>query len=466
MLPLVASALACVGGAAHAGKSLAAPGVDDLASVYQRAAEEVGQANADVQATAEAIYHGKFADAVKTTAAPPQQGDDGGRRSRGEYRPFAERFDLKPRGGSKASRMWPENRKSYQGFEASFPGHPVQPNHHDRDVETTVLVLVIVTALATVIVGSLAGTRLGTMSQLEDQLEGFFLILMSPALLATLCLYYVALANFSNPIRTVAGLDQDHPLDGWSCHALIWYLLLMPILTLLNVTSQLTMLISEHRRMRHKETTPSWQSGEHFTRSMQSRAEMTDIERAREKLQKAHLAAQRLVTYRDTSDDLVFRQALMLFNFIGLGCGFYLTGFGENTCLPEVWWAALAFTVVTTTVLIVCILAVLASACLLVSHSELAACWEAMSSQYGSVFHEGVQEQPFAMGSAVLAPAAPEDSPSGPLFGTVVISEGGPPPPDAPTLSWETGYGTLDGTLPPAASLPVSAQRIHQGAMY
>jgi len=480
MFVALASALVAVGGCVQAGGAgRGVPTLDDIATLYPAPAEEPSRAEALSKMRARG-FSAEVVDALKTTPAPPSPEDEQAERERRMghphevYRPWQDRFEAKPLSGRASSRMWPEYRKGYKRFQSNAPGYPGQPNSADLDTETSVILIVVVAGLGTAALAGLAATRLGVDRKVEDQLEGFFIVLSVPAVLGTLWMYYVALKHFVDPVRNIGGYNENRAPEAWCCRVLVWYLLLGPAVTVVNFASQFTMLIAWHERMRQS---PLRRHSPRRGEQQPERGieEMTDTEYAMRHLKGVRGNLKQMVTYKDRAEDIFRRLILMVVNIAVLCFGFYLTMFGENTCEPEVWWAAFVFTAVMSVVLAVAILATFAAACLHMGNEDLRAFSEAMRAQYGAVFREDVEDEPFGVGRTTLdegeAPSDPAAS-----FATVIMQPGdsvrpamgATPSTGQPEMRWETGYGSmrLDGTLPPY-SLPGSAQRPGlEGAMY
>jgi len=155
------------------------------------------------------------------------------------YRPWKTRFDLQPFDVNSPNFMHPENRLGYRRFYASNPHLALAPNSRDRDAQSTVVMVFGLTALGAIIGAILIIDQLQILSAEELNLVNYqrkmvkvIIYAALPWLVLGAWLLTIFLAFVAHPTRYAS--DGYH----WQCNAMVWFILLAPVINLFYFTSQ------------------------------------------------------------------------------------------------------------------------------------------------------------------------------------------------------------------------------------
>lgn len=246
------------------------------------------------------------------------------------YRPWASRFALKRANLSNPELRRPEFRAGYRRFHDVRVGHPLVPDSMDREAQSVTIMVCAIAALLAVFAGSMVAESFQR-EQERRQLMGLFVCVCLPAMLALGWFMRVGAQHMAHPTRNL-------PFQCWQCHALVWYLILAPVMGVLTLPSQILWLVKAQNV--NEQSAPMG----HLMRNAQSEAVISGYEY--EEVNRASMSCLQLLP------QALVRHCILALEILVTIFGAFLVPLGESVCQPELWWGAVALTASTAILLL------------------------------------------------------------------------------------------------------------------
>lgn len=250
------------------------------------------------------------------------------------YRPWATRFQVTPpKAPPGTSRK--EFRAGYKEFAEANIHHPVAPNSIDRAAESATIFVFALAALGTVVGAGLSMERLQGAAHPEKHMLGLAASLSLPWVLAMGWLVHVAIRHFEQPMRV-----RDR--QTWHCSVAIWYLLIVPPLTAINIMVQALWMSGAHRP-------PAKQAPMGRMMPGAAASPWTFAGRSMKGVEGPDEAPNKLVQLLVRS---ATRYVLLGLEVAAALFGAVLAASCDQLCEPEVWWAIVSLVAATSAVML------------------------------------------------------------------------------------------------------------------